>query len=85
MVFGVAHNPEAFPSVGCPDRTSWYKERPDGEAFSFQLCGHGVETELNVSCNIFTNNPSWADVADDAEHVRPEVAGVAFGVLVPCD
>jgi hypothetical protein len=80
--FGVCHNPEPVSSVRGANGASWNNKRPDGEAFIFQLCGNGVETEANMSANILCNDPAGADFSNDAVHFGPEVARVRLALLL---
>ena len=80
---GVGHNPDAIPAVRGVDGRSWNNKRPDGEAVSFQVCGHVVETESNVASNVLANDPSRPDASYNSTHLRPEVPRVGLPAPPP--
>jgi|TARA_A100001391_G_C4972462_1_gene253039 hypothetical protein len=80
-VLGVAHNPESFSLVGRIDGASWNNKRPRGVAFTFQVSEHLVETQGDVTINIFENAPSGSFLCNNFVQVRPDVAVIETSLL----
>ena len=73
---GVSNNPDSVPAVRRADGASWYNKRPDLVIFFFQIGAHLLEhhSVLNTkkSRNVFSNDPSWPELGDDASHFGPQ-------------
>jgi len=82
IVFGVAHNPDSISLMGCADAASWNNKRPCGVAFGFQVKEHSVESQADVTINVFENNPRGSFGCNNFADVRPDVTWVFFAFPV---
>jgi hypothetical protein len=82
---GVGNNPDTVPSVDRADGCSWYNKRPCGVTFHFQVSKHVVESQRDDSSNVFSNNPSGSDFADESKHFWPEITVIFFAKALPCN
>jgi hypothetical protein len=68
---------EALPDVRSADARSAQIRSPDGVARSFQVSANNVEPrEASPACNLLAKHDWRAALADEAEPLGPEVAGV---------
>jgi len=92
----VGHNPDSIPSVESTFGASWNNKRPAGVAFAFQVRKHLVEAHVDVTSNIFSNDPSGPEGSHEPMHFRPEVTvifrassfpgeGKGLAGVSPCD
>jgi len=65
------------------DSTSRNIKRLAGVARTFQVSKHRVEFHIDDANNVFTNDPSGLNFANDSEHFRPECAVICCASLVP--
>ena len=81
----VGHNPDAFALVRGINTDSRNSERLAGVVACFQVRKHIVERHLDDASNVLTNDPSGPALADDAAHLRPEVAVIRLASTLPGD
>ena len=62
----------------CIFGTSWNNKRPCGVAFTFQVKQHFVETQGNVTINVFANDPRGSFACNNFKQERPDVSVVFF-------
>jgi hypothetical protein len=71
------------------DACSWNIKRPDFVAFSFQVSAHSLEDhavlDVNKASDIFSNNPPWGKLSDNAKHLWPEVTVIVGSSLFASD
>lgn len=76
----VSNNPDAVSPVRRTDGASWNNKRLDFVTFAFQVSAHGFENHALVpsseATHVFSDDPVRADIPDDRQHCRPEVAVV---------
>jgi hypothetical protein len=65
------------------DGASWNNKRPAGVAFVFQVRKHFVEAHVDVSSNIFSNDPSGPCGNHDPTHFRPEMTVIFLAPPLP--
>jgi hypothetical protein len=65
------------------DTASWNNKRPAGVAFTFQVRKHLVEAHVDVSSNIFSNDPRGPDGSHEPMHFRPEMAVIFRASSLP--
>ena len=73
-----SHNPDAISSVSGIDGTSWNNGRPCGVADGLQFSKHLVETQCDVTNNIFAHKPAGSCRGSNSENFRPEVAVIVL-------
>ena len=71
-----ADDPDSLSDVRGVLGTSRNSNRPPGVAVGFQVSEHLVESQRDVTNNIFSKYPSGSDFANNSAHLRPEVARV---------
>jgi hypothetical protein len=54
--------------------TSWNNKRPCGVALAFHVKQHFVETQGNVTINVFANDPRGSFVCNNSKDARPDMA-----------
>lgn len=73
--------------MGGVDTASWKYSRCDLEAFIFQVSLHLVEDQSSIpvkdSRNILAHDRVGASLANDSQHLRPEVAVVVLAESLP--
>jgi hypothetical protein len=81
---GVGHPVESLADVGRPDAMCAEYKRPDGVAFTLQVCTNSIEPAVpNSSRHLLAKRDDRAALADEPEHCRPEVAVVALRLPLP--
>lgn len=71
--------------MGRSNRRGSQYTRPDGVAFSFQVCAYSIEpTEPDSSRHLLPKYDVRAALADEPEHLGPEVAGVRVALAFAC-
>jgi hypothetical protein len=80
---GISQDPDSVPAVDGTDGASWYKKCLALIRLTFQVSQHTVEPHIDVSSNIFCNDPSGPDLLDKSEKFRPEVAVIVLAFSLP--
>jgi len=75
---GVCHKEDARTPVRGSDSRSFIIEYPDGVTRALQVRTNIVAGNSQDSSNIFTDDPTRSNFADNAQHFWPEVAVVGF-------
>jgi hypothetical protein len=88
FAFGVAHPvghpPQPLSDVRREDAVCAEYDRPNGVAFSLQVCRYSIEPPVpNRAFNLLAKDAARATLADEPEHVGPEVAVVGLRLLLP--
>jgi hypothetical protein len=78
-------DPEPVASVRGVDGASWHNKRPRGVILGFQVSKHLVETQGNVTINIFENAKSGSFVCNNLANERPDVAVILCASLLSGD
>jgi hypothetical protein len=83
LAFGVGHNPDPFSLVRGIDGASWYNDRPDLVAETFQISTHLVECQVDDARHILAKEPSGPESVKAADHFRPEVTVICRASSLP--
>ncbi len=81
---GVGHPVQPLPDVRRADAVCAQYDRPAGVAFSLQVCEYSIEpTVPNRTRNLLAKDDARAALADEPEHVGPEMTLVAGAFPLP--
>jgi len=82
---GVGHPVHPLSDMRRADAVCAQYDRPAGVAFAFQVCEYSIEPSVpNRACNLLTNDAVRAALADEPEHLRPQVPFVARAFPLAC-
>ena len=79
----MGNNPHALSEVGRADICSTDHERFNGVACCFQVIVHPVIASSSKSRYVFSDDPSWSALSDDAGVLGPQSAALAVDAGSP--
>lgn len=74
----MGNNKASLSAVDRADTTSWKYNRPCGVALGLQASETNVDPHSGERTNVFSNDPSGSDFANNSKHLEPE-AGTLSG------